>query len=108
MTATLRHAMVGLEARMSTTPSKSRRDTLNVRIKPSDRSLIDQAARLAGKTRTDFVLEAARRAAEDTVLDRTLFIAGPDAFVAFQARLDAPPRQDDKLRRTLLTASAWD
>ena len=50
----------------------AKRETLNVRIKPEDRSLIDRAAHLAGKTGTDFLLEAARRAAEDALLDQTL------------------------------------
>ncbi len=44
-----------------------RRDTLNLRIEPGDRGLIDRAALATGKTRTDFVLEAARRAAEDAL-----------------------------------------
>ena len=44
---------------------KGRRDTLNLRIKPELRGLIDRAAELTGKNRTDFVLSAARRAAED-------------------------------------------
>jgi uncharacterized protein (DUF1778 family) len=46
---------------------------LNLRIKPGVRELIDRAAELAGKNRTEFVLEAARSAAEDTILDRTVF-----------------------------------
>ena len=37
-----------------------RRDTLNLRIKPEERGLIDRAALATGKTRTDFVLDAAR------------------------------------------------
>jgi uncharacterized protein (DUF1778 family) len=86
----------------------ARRDTLNLRIKPDDRGLIDRAAQLTGKTKTDFVLEAARRAAEDALLDRTLFIVGPDAFDAFRARLDEPPHPNDKLRRTLQTPAPWE
>jgi uncharacterized protein (DUF1778 family) len=50
----------------------TRREALNIRIKPKVRELIDRAAELAGKNRTDFVLDAARRAAEDTLLDRTV------------------------------------
>ena len=57
---------------MPKTHTAPRRDTLNLRIKPADRGLIDRAATLTGKTRTDFVLEAARRAAEDALLDRTV------------------------------------
>ncbi|MFI5024153.1 MAG: DUF1778 domain-containing protein [Alphaproteobacteria bacterium] len=85
----------------------ARRDTLNLRIKPDDRGLIDRAAQLTGKTRTDFVLEAARRAAEDALLDRTLFVVGPEALDAFRARLDEPPHPNDKLRRALQTAAPW-
>lgn len=84
------------------------RDTLNLRIKPGDRGLIDRAAKLTGKTKTDFVLEAARRAAEDALLDRTLFVVGPDAFDAFRARLDEPPNPNEKLRRTLQTPAPWE
>jgi uncharacterized protein (DUF1778 family) len=81
----------------------SRRDTLSLRIKPEDWGLIDRAARLTGKTTADFVLEVARRAAEDALLDQTLFLAGADAFEAFRARLDEPPRPNDRLRRSLQT-----
>ena len=84
------------------------RDTLNLRIKPGDRGLIDRAAKLTGKTKTDFVLEAARRAAEDALLDRTLFVVGPEAFDAFRARLDEPPHPNEKLRRALQTAAPWE
>jgi uncharacterized protein (DUF1778 family) len=86
----------------------ARRDTLNLRIKPEDRGLIDRAAQLTGKTKTVFVLEAARRAAEDALLDRTLFLAGPEAFEAFRARLDEPPNPNDKLRRSLQTPAPWE
>jgi uncharacterized protein (DUF1778 family) len=93
---------------MPAAPPRVRRDTLNLRIKPEERGLIDRAARLTGKTKTDFVLDAARRAAEDALLDRTLFLAGPDAFEAFTARLDQPPHPNDRLQRTLRTPPPWE
>jgi len=61
------------------------------RIKPQVRELIDRAAELTGKNRTDFVLDAARRAAEDTFLDRTVLTVNPKVYRQFVARLDAPP-----------------
>ncbi|HVP00724.1 MAG TPA: DUF1778 domain-containing protein, partial [Bryobacteraceae bacterium] len=61
---------------MSTT-LKPKRDTLNLRIKPELRGLIDRAAELSGKNRTDFVLDAARNAAENALLDRTVFAVTP-------------------------------
>ena len=93
---------------MPNTKPTARRDTLNLRIKPEDRGLIDRAAKLTGKTKTDFVLEAARRAAEDALLDRTLFVVGPEAFDACRARLDEPPHPNEKLRRALQTPAPWE
>jgi len=84
------------------------RDSLNLRIKPELRGLIDRAAHLTGKNRTDFVLEAARRAAEDALLDRTVFTASPAAYAEFLARLDAPPQPNERLRRTMQTPAPWD
>ena len=62
------------------THESTKRQTLNIRIQPEVRGLIDRAAELAGRTRTDFVLDAARRAAEDALLDRTLFTVSPQAY----------------------------
>jgi uncharacterized protein (DUF1778 family) len=94
---------------MATTPNRTAtRDSLNLRIKPELRGLIDRAAQLAGKNRTDFVLEAARRAAEDALLDRTVFSVSPKAYAEFLKRLDAPPRPNERLRRTMRTAAPWD
>ena len=57
------------ENSMSATP-EVKRETLKIRIKPEERKLIDRAAKTRGKNRTDFILEAARRAAEDAFLDQ--------------------------------------
>jgi uncharacterized protein (DUF1778 family) len=90
------------------THKKARREALNLRIRPEERGLIDRAARLTGKTRTDFVLDAARHAAEDALLDRTLFAVSPEAYAQFLARLDAPPQPNDRLRRTMQTPPPWE
>jgi uncharacterized protein (DUF1778 family) len=87
---------------------KAKRGTLNLRIKPELRGLIDRAAELSGRNRTDFVLDAARRAAEDALLDRTVFVVNPRAYAEFLARLDAPPHPNARLRRSLRTAAPWE
>jgi uncharacterized protein (DUF1778 family) len=84
------------------------RDTLNLRIRPDVRGLIDRAASITGKTRTDFVLEAARHAAEEALLDRTLLTVSAEAYAAFLARLDEPPRPNERLRRTMRTVPPWE
>ncbi len=86
----------------------SKRDSLNIRIKPADRSLIDRAAVTLGKNRTDFILDAARRAAEEVLLDRTVLTVSPEAYAEFLARLDAPPQPNDHLRRTMQTPAPWE
>jgi uncharacterized protein (DUF1778 family) len=88
--------------------SGAKRETLNIRIQPKVRSLIDRAAALIGKNRTDFVLDAARHAAEDTLLDHTIFVVGPKAYADFLARLDAPPQPNERLRRSLRTPAPWE
>jgi uncharacterized protein (DUF1778 family) len=87
----------------------AKRETLNLRIKPEDRSLIDRAAQARGKTRTDFVLDAARAAAEDAILDQTL-IVNSALYDEFLSMLDAPPpaQASERMRKTLSTPTPWD
>jgi uncharacterized protein (DUF1778 family) len=92
---------------LATRPS-AKREALNIRIKPQIRELIDRAARLSGKNRTDFVLDAARRAAEDTLLDRTVLTVSPKAYRDFLARLDAPPRPNKRLLKSMQTPAPWE
>jgi uncharacterized protein (DUF1778 family) len=81
----------------------SHRDTLNLRIKPQDR-----AASLLGKTPTDFVLEAARHAAANVLLDRTVFALKPKAYAALLASVDGPSEPNKRLRWSLQTPAPWD
>lgn len=85
----------------------AKRDTVNLRIKPSERGLIDRAADILGKTRTDFMLDAARLAAEETLLDRTLISVSPDDYQAFLKQLDAPAQVNDRLQKTLSASPPW-
>jgi len=75
------------------------RDTLNLRIRPEERGLIDRAATITGKTRTGFVLEAARHAAEEALLNRTVLAVSPEAYAAFLARLDDGAHSGQDQRR---------
>jgi uncharacterized protein (DUF1778 family) len=93
-------------ATLNDAPNK--RETLNIRIKPEERSLIDRAARARGKNRTDFVLEAARLAAEEALLDQAIIAASPEAYAAFLTRLDMPPEPNERLRKTMQTPATWD
>jgi uncharacterized protein (DUF1778 family) len=92
----------------ATKKSQDTRDSLNMRIKPMDRCLIDHAAGLTGKNRTDFVLDAARQAAQNTLLDRSVIPVNKPAYQAFMALLDAPPQPNARLRKSLQTPAVWE
>lgn len=86
----------------------AKRETLNLRIKPAERELIDRAAKARGKNRTDFVLEAARAAAEEALLEQRIIMADPDAYQEFLHRLDQPPAANAALRKTMQTPAPWE
>jgi len=86
----------------------SRSGTLNLRIGATERQLIDRAAASSGKTRTSFILEAARRAAEETLLEQSFLSVSPKAFGQFKTLLDAKPRSNAALKRTLRAPGPWD
>ncbi len=85
-----------------------KREALNLRIKPDVRELIDRAAELAGKNRTDFVLETTRRAAEDRLLDRVVFRVSPKAYRKLLARLDARRKPNERILKALRTPAPWE
>lgn len=74
------------------------RSSLNLRIKLEDKILIDRAANAVGKNSTEFVLEAARRAAEETLADLRVINVSPEVYQEFVAQLDAPPSNNEALR----------
>lgn len=82
--------------------------TISIRAKAGQRDLIDQAAERLGRSRSDFMLEAACRQAEDVLLDQTYFALDAKSFGAFQAMLDKPPAPTDRLRRTLGARAPWE
>jgi len=81
---------------------------INIRAQRNQRDLIDQAARILGKTRSDFMLETACREAEDVLLDQRVFVLDAAAFAEFQVLLDAPPADNPRLRALLATKAPWD
>ena len=82
--------------------------TISIRAKAGQRDLIDQAADRLGRSRSDFMLEAACRQAENVLLDQTYFALDAKSFAAFQAMLDKPPAPTDRLRRTLKARAPWE
>lgn len=81
---------------------------INLRARPEQRDLIDHAASLLGKNRSDFMLEAACERAQAVVLDQVHFTLDPDKFQQFLDLLDAPPEPNPGLERLLALKAPWD
>lgn len=85
-----------------------KRETLNIRIKAEERELIDRAAATRGKNRTDFILDAARQAAEEALLDQALVMTSAKAHAEFVERLDRAPAPNARLKKTMRSQAPWD
>ncbi len=97
-------AGAAIAERASATHSKG---SINLRIEAKTRQLIDDAAAALGKTRTEFMIESARRQAMDVLLDQRLFTINSDGYDAFLKALDNPPAPGPKLRSLLRRTPAW-
>lgn len=67
-----------------------RETTINLRPQPQQRDLIDRAAQLLGKSRADFMLEAAYDKAQAVLLDQVFFNLDDADFRQFSALLESP------------------
>lgn len=79
---------------------------VNLRVRDDVRALIDRAARSHGKSRSDFMIDAARRAAEEALLDQCLVRVDLESFDRFVQLLDAPP-SGDGFARLMATPAPW-
>jgi uncharacterized protein (DUF1778 family) len=92
------------DAVMSTSAST----VINLRTPAAQRELIDRAAQLQGKSRTEFMLEASREKAQQVLLDQTMFNVTPKQYKAFLALMDAPLADNAALQRLLAKRSPWE
>ncbi|MCL2876576.1 MAG: DUF1778 domain-containing protein [Betaproteobacteria bacterium] len=81
--------------------------SINLRALPEQRDLIDYAANLLGKNRSDFMLEAASERAKTVVLDQVFFSLDEDRFRQFTALLDAPQSTNPALERLMAVKAPW-
>ncbi len=80
---------------------------INLRALPEQRDLIDRAAQLVGKNRSDFMLEAACDKAQGVLLDQVYFNLDADKFQQFIDLFDAPPAHNPGLERLMALKTPW-
>jgi uncharacterized protein (DUF1778 family) len=80
---------------------------INLRALPEQRDLIDRAANLSGKNRSDFMLEAACDKAQAVLLDQVFFNLDADRFKQFTDLLDAPLVPNPGMERLMAVKAPW-
>jgi uncharacterized protein (DUF1778 family) len=80
---------------------------INLRALPEQRDLIDRAASLLGKTRSDFMLEVACQRAQFMVLNQILFKLDDGSFRQFTTMLDAPASTNPDFDRLMNVKAPW-
>ncbi|ALB21698.1 hypothetical protein Psal006b_02702 [Piscirickettsia salmonis] len=81
---------------------------ISMRTTAEQFDLLTKAANALNIDRTSFILNIACREAENVLLDRRLFQLNDEAFDAFEAALDEPLTQPEKLKRLLTEPAPWE
>ena len=84
-----------------TAPIHSKSERIDVRASLPVKQLLQEAARVAHKNVSEFLLEAGIVAANQTLADRTRFELSNEKWLAFQAALDQPVSAKPRLKKLL-------
>lgn len=88
--------------------TKRKEHPLSMRLPETDIAIIDRAASLRGRSRTDFVREAAVRAAEDVLMEAAPIRMNPAGFKAFMEVLSQPGHRVPELVELFQRAAPWE
>lgn len=90
---------------MSSTAIRSAR--LGLRATPEQEAVLRRAADIAHKSMTDFILDSAYQAAEQTLLDQRLFLVSGSQSHALLDLLDRPAQDNTGLRDLFSHSVPW-
>lgn len=88
--------------------SSPRSNLINMRISENNRWLIDQAAKVKGKNRTEFILDTAVSEAENVILDQSFLLVDEEKFNNFIKILEMPVKYNERLAKTMQTPAPWE
>jgi uncharacterized protein (DUF1778 family) len=97
-----------IDRRMTVSQASRKDHPLSMRLPDADLAIIDRAAQLRGRSRTEFMRDAAVRAAEDAIIENTLIRVSAEGFEAFVAALNAPGQPVPAMVEVLKRAAPWD
>lgn len=81
---------------------------LGLRATPEQEVVLRRAAEVAHKSLTDFILDSACLAAEQTLLDQRLFMVTGSQYQALMDLLDQPEQPNEGLRDLFSRKAPWD
>src|SRR3546814_17523101 len=82
----------------TTASSETPLQAVNLRVRIDTQSLIDRAANMLGRSRSDFMIDASKKAAENAILDQRVISVSPEIYSEFLAMLDRPAEANEQLR----------
>lgn len=82
-------------------------DIIQIRAPAETKAMLNRAAALRGQKLSEFMLDSARRRAEEAILDQRVFFVDDKTHAAFLKILDAPPAPNKGLRQLLARKPAW-
>lgn len=88
--------------------SAARSARLGLRATPEQEAVLRRAAEVAHKSLTDFILDSACLAAEQTLLDQRLFMVSGSQYQALMDLLERPEQANDSLRDLFARRAPWD
>jgi uncharacterized protein (DUF1778 family) len=88
--------------------SESRSERVDLRMTPSAKQTLQQAASATNKTLTEFLVDSSLQAAYDALADRRVFVLDDQRWNEFMAALDAPPADNPRLRALFARKPAWE
>lgn len=85
-----------------------RSSRLGIRATPQQEAILKRAAEARHKSLTEFILDSACNAAEQTLLDQRLFVVPGGQYEALLDMLDRPARANPGLKRLFAKKAPWD
>lgn len=91
-----------------TDSTDTRSERVDLRMTPTAKRTLQQAAAVSNKTVTEFMLDISLSAAFETLADRRVFQLDETQWAAFMKALDTPPEDNPRLRKLLATKAPWE
>ena len=92
----------------TTSPAATRSARLGLRATREQEAVLRRAAEVADKSLSDFVLDSALQAAEQTLLDQRLFMVSGSQYQVLIELLERPEQANEWLRDLFERKAPWE